>query len=174
LEHVAAALACLVAGALVGWYLRGQTAAVTAREADFARQAARAHAVYTPEVRHPVEVTADQEQHLINWLSKRLGGPIKVPPLLDLGYELVGGRLLPGERGPVAQFMYQEGSGRRLTLYIRTDPGSERETAFRYLQQGKVAVFYWLDRRLSYALSGEMPKEDLLKIANVIYQRLNP
>jgi anti-sigma factor RsiW len=70
--------------------------------------------------------------------------------------------------------MYQEGSGRRLTLYIRTDPGSERETAFRYFQQGKVAVFYWLDRHLSYALSGELPREDLLKIANVIYQRLNP
>jgi anti-sigma factor RsiW len=37
-----------------------------------------------------------------------------------------------------------------------------------------VAVFYWLDRRLSYALSGELPKEELLKVANTIYQRLNP
>jgi anti-sigma factor RsiW len=70
--------------------------------------------------------------------------------------------------------MYQEQSGKRLTLYVKTDPSSERETAFRFSQQGKVAVFYWLDRRLSYALSGEMQKEELLKIANAIYQKLNP
>jgi anti-sigma factor RsiW len=170
----AAALAWIIVGASLGWLLRGQVMVKSAREIDFPRQAALAHAVYTPEVRHPVEVTAEQEEHLVRWLSKRLGNPLQVPHLVDLGYELVGGRLLPGDQGPVAQFMYQEGSGKRLTLYIKTDPSSERETAFRYYQQGKVAVFYWLDRRLSYALSGELPKEELLKVANTIYQRLNP
>jgi anti-sigma factor RsiW len=173
-KPVAAALAWVVLGGFLGWFLRSQTIVTSGREMDFPRQAAMAHAVYTPEVRHPVEVTAEQEEHLVRWLSKRLGNTLKVPHLLDLGYELIGGRLLPGEQGPVAQFMYQEASGKRLTLYIRTDPSSERETAFRYSQQGKVAVFYWLDRRLSYALSGELPKDELLNVANTIYQRLNP
>jgi anti-sigma factor RsiW len=173
-KPVAAALAWVVLGGFLGWFLRSQTIVTSSREMDLPRQAAMAHAVYTPEVRHPVEVTAEQEEHLVQWLSKRLGGALKVPHLLDLGYELIGGRLLPGEQGPVAQFMYQEASGKRLTLYIRTDPSSERETAFRYSQQGKVGVFYWLDRRLSYALSGELPKDELLNVANTIYQRLNP
>jgi anti-sigma factor RsiW len=171
---VAAALAWIIVGGLLGWFLRGEMISRSTKETDFARQAALAHTVYTPEVRHPVEVTAEQEQHLVNWLSKRLGGKLKVPHLVDLGYELVGGRLLPGDQGPVAQFMYQEQSGKRLTLYVKTDPSSERETAFRFSQQGKVAVFYWLDRRLSYALSGEIQKDELLRVANVIYQRLNP
>lgn len=170
----AAAVGWIVVGGILGWFLRGQVISKSAKDIDFARQAALAHAVYTPEVRHPVEVTAEQEEHLVRWLSKRLGGTLKVPHLVDLGYELVGGRLLPGDQGPVAQFMYQEPSGKRLTLYVRTDPSSERETAFRYSQQGKVAVFYWLDHRLSYALSGEMAKDDLLRVAHVIYQRLNP
>jgi anti-sigma factor RsiW len=169
----AAALAWIVVGGIMGWFLRGEMTNRSAKEIDFARQAALAHAVYTPEVRHPVEVTAEQEEHLVRWLSKRLGGTLKVPHLIDLGYELVGGRLLPGDQGPVAQFMYQERSGKRLTLYVKTDPSSERETAFQYSQQGKVAVFYWLDRRLSYALSAEMPKDELLKVANAIYERLN-
>jgi anti-sigma factor RsiW len=173
-SSVAAALAWIVLGGFLGWYLHGRVIATSTREVDFARQAALAHAVYTPEVRHPVEVTAEQEEHLVRWLSKRLGDTLKVPHLLDFGFELVGGRLLPGDQGPVAQFMYQEANGKRLTLYVKVDPGSERETAFRYSQQGKVAVFYWLDRRLSYALSGEMPKDELLKLANAIYQRLNP
>jgi anti-sigma factor RsiW len=169
----AAALACLVVGGLIGWFVRGEMTNRSAKEIDFAKQAALAHTVYTPEVRHPVEVTAEQEEHLVRWLSKRLGGALKVPHLIDLGYELVGGRLLPGDQGPVAQFMYQERSGKRLTLYVKTDPSSERETAFQYSQQGKVAVFYWLDRHLSYALSAEMPKDELLKVANAIYERLN-
>jgi anti-sigma factor RsiW len=174
LAAVAGALACLVLGGLGGWFLRGEFVSRSAKETEFARQAAVAHAVYTPEVRHPVEVTAEQEEHLVRWLSKRLGGNLRVPHLVDLGYELVGGRLLPGEQGPVAQFMYQEQSGKRLTLYVKTDPSSERETAFHFSQQGKVAVFYWLDRSLSYALSGEMRKDELLTVANAIYQRLNP
>jgi anti-sigma factor RsiW len=36
---------------------------------SFAHQAAIAYAVYMPEVRHPVEVDASQQQHLVQWLS---------------------------------------------------------------------------------------------------------
>ena len=174
LKPVAAAVVWIVIGGLLGWVLRGEYGAKSAKNTDFVRQAAIAHAVYTPEVRHPVEVTAEQEEHLVRWLSKRLGGELKVPHLLDLGYELVGGRLLPGDQGPVAQFMYQDKNGQRLTLYIKTDSGAERETAFRFSQEGSVGVFYWIDRRLSYALSGEVAKDDLLRVANAVYQKLNP
>jgi len=170
----AAALAWIVLGGALGWLLRGEQAGISGKNMDFARRAAVAHAVYSPEVRHPVEVTAEQEEHLVSWLSKRLGGDLKAPHLIDLGYDLVGGRLLPGEQGPVAQFMYQDKSGQRLTLYIKTDTSSEKETAFRFAQEGSVGVFYWIDRRLSYALSGEVKKEDLLKVANAVYRKLNP
>ena len=35
-------------------------------------------------------------------------------------------------------------------------------------------MFYWIDRRLGYALSGEIGKEDLLRVATAVYQQLNP
>jgi len=174
LRPVAAASVCIIVGGLLGWVLRGEYAGRSAKRVDFARQAAMAHAVYTPEVRHPVEVSAEQEEHLVGWLSKRLGAPLKAPHLSDLGYELVGGRLLPGDQGPVAQFMYQDKNGQRLTLYIKTDAGPYRETAFRFSQEGSVGVFYWIDRQLSYALSGEVGKNDLLRVADAVYQKLNP
>ena len=124
--------------------------------------------------RHPVEVGADQEAHLVAWLSKRLGGNLKIPTLGGFGYQLMGGRLLPGSSGPVAQFMYQDGSGQRLTLYVRNGAADSRETAFRYTQERGVSVFYWVDGRFGYALSGEMQKADLLRVANAVYQQLNP
>ena len=171
-----AAVACWVGlGAIGGWFLHRSTGAEHAPHAPgWAIRAAVAHAVYSPEVRHPVEVGADQEEHLIAWLSKRLAAPVRIPKLNALGYSLVGGRLLPGEQGPAAQFMYQDGQGQRLTLYVRNNRDARAETAFRFAQDGNVRVFYWIDRGLGLALSGEIPKDELLRVANAAYQQLNP
>ncbi len=170
----AAAAVWMALGGVGGWYLHdfGPVASVDATA--FVRQAALAHAVYSPEVRHPVEVGADQEAHLVSWLSKRLGASLKVPQLAAVGYQLVGGRLLPGNRGPVAQFMFQDSGGQRLTLYVRTGAGDSKETAFRYAQERGVSVFYWLDGTFGYALSGEVDKGELLRVAKTVYQQLNP
>lgn len=171
----AAMVGWLAFGGLAGWHLHSLKSGEYRSEApSWARRAAVAHVVYSPEVRHPVEVAADQEAHLVAWLSKRLGTPLKIPRLDSLGYGLVGGRLLPGDQGPVAQFMYQDGQGQRLTLYVRTNRDQNRETAFRFAQDGNVRQFYWIDRGLGYALSGEIGKDDLLRVATAVYQQLNP
>jgi anti-sigma factor RsiW len=174
LLRYAAVVAWFALGGAIGWQLHAYTADQRAETTSWPRRAAIAHVVYSPEVRHPVEVGADQEAHLVAWLSKRLGTPLKAPHLGDLGYTLVGGRLLPGERGPVAQFMYQEGKGQRLTLYVRVNPDDSGETAFRFAHEHGVGVFYWLDRKLGYALSGEVDKKELLRVATAVYRQLNP
>jgi anti-sigma factor RsiW len=166
-------------GGVAGWQLHGLQAPVPAAAAPeapmLARRAALAHATYAPEVRHPVEVGADQEQHLVAWLSKRLGGDVRAPKLDAEGMTLVGGRLLPRDPGPVAQFMYQNAQGRRVTLYVRTEVLDQRETAFRYAREGNVRVFYWIDRKFGYALSSaDLEREELLRLANVVYRQLNP
>jgi anti-sigma factor RsiW len=166
-------------GAVAGWQLRAAQAPVPSASQfatpPIAQRAALAHATYAPEVRHPVEVGADQEQHLVAWLSKRLGGEVRAPKLDGEGMALVGGRLLPGESGPVAQFMYQCARGRRVTLYVRTEAPDHRETAFRYARENNVRVFYWIDRTFGYALSSaDLEREELLKLANVAYRQLNP
>jgi anti-sigma factor RsiW len=167
-----------VLGAIAGWQLHGARPALSpsADAADsMAHRAVVAHATYSPEVRHPVEVGADQEAHLVAWLSKRLGNQLRAPKLEAVGYSLVGGRLLPGENGPVAQFMYQCNRGTRVTLYVRSDMGTNRSTAFRYAREGTVGVFYWVDSKLGYAISSaDISKEDLLNVANAAYQQLNP
>jgi anti-sigma factor RsiW len=170
----AAVAAWLTIGGTLGWFLHDAQEVPTLTGMSLARQAAVAHAIYTPEVRHPVEVGADQEAHLTAWLSKRLGSPLKVPHLGTAGYELVGGRLLPDSNGPAAQFMYQDARGQRLTLYVRGDKADNQETAFRYAREENVGVFYWIDGPFGYALSGDLKKTELLKVAQLVYQQLNP
>ncbi|AVS76344.1 anti-sigma factor [Paracidovorax cattleyae] len=155
----------------------------------FALQAAAAHAVYQPEQRHPVEVGAAQQEHLVQWLSRRLGRPLHIPDLQPQGYELVGGRLLPGDASPGgasgarAQFMYQNAAGQRVTLYLGAMPAAgaphgeagrtpAAETAFRYEGGGPVPSFYWVEDGFGYALSGPLPREALLAIATAIHPQL--
>jgi anti-sigma factor RsiW len=137
-------------------------------------RAARAHLVYSPEVRHPVEVEAKEQDHLVKWLSKRLDLQLKVPVLSTEGFELLGGRLLPGNDGPVAQFMYQDATGKRLTLYVTRPHKGDEITAFRFAQEGRVSVFYWIDRDCGYALSGELDKPQLSRVATLVYRQLEP
>ena len=137
-------------------------------------RAARAHLVYSPEVRHPVEVEAKEQDHLVKWLSKRLDLKLKVPVLSTEGFELLGGRLLPGTDGPVAQFMYQDATGKRLTLYVTRPHKGDEVTAFRFAQEGRVSVFYWIDQDCGYALSGEIDKPQLSRVATLVYRQLEP
>ena len=175
-----------VAGVLAGWQLHawqaGRTPALS-EGASIARSAAVAHATYSPEVRHPVEVGADQEKHLVAWLSKRLGARVRAPTLEAAGLSLMGGRLLPGEGdpasgaepAPVAQFMYQGARGQRVTLYVRTEAHGHSETAFRFAREGGVRVFYWIDRDFGYALSSsDLDRTHLERVAELVYRQLEP
>lgn len=172
---LAAAIAWMVIGTIAGFALRGYWPATPGQSlaaVSLPQQAAVAHVVYTPEVRHPVEVGGDQETHLMQWLSNRLGDKLIIPKLGEQGYQLVGGRLLPGTEGPAAQFMYQANSGLRLTLYVRRNDGSD-ETAFRFANEGRLSVFYWVNGSFGYALSGELPREKMLALAELAHRQLS-
>ncbi|MBL8451323.1 MAG: anti-sigma factor [Zoogloea sp.] len=167
-----ALLACM--GAAGGWVARDHqgVASLALGDTPLPRQAAVAHAVFSPDVKRPVEIRAEHEEQLVTWLSRRLGTTVRPPHLGPLGFELIGGRLLPGNSGPVAQFMYHDASGQRLTLYVSTENASNRDTAFRFAQEGAVNVFYWIDGRFGYALSAGIPKDELARVATAVYDQL--
>jgi anti-sigma factor RsiW len=153
---------------------RPGTPVVALTTAPLPERAARAHLTFASEVRHPVEVDVKEQEHLVRWLSKRLGTELKVPVLGPEGFELLGGRLLPGPEGPVAQFMYQDSGGKRLTLYVNARAKAEGPTAFRFAKEGNVSVFYWIDGQWGYALSGDIDRPALSRVANLVYRQLNP
>lgn len=167
----AAAVLLFLAGGAGGWVLRGGSTADLALR-SLPDEAVAAHRVFVTEVRHPVEVAADQEAHLVGWLSKRLGQPLRAPHLAKLGFNLMGGRLLASGEGPAAQFMYQNEAGRRLTLYVRA-AAKDADTAFRVVHEEGVSAFYWIDRGLGYALIGDLDRPHLLDAANAVYRQVS-
>ena len=196
-QRAAAGIAIALLSGAAGWGLRGGLQAtpgpdLLARQgasaitltsaAGFAQRAAVAHAVYSPDQRRPVEVDAAHEEQLVAWLSKRMGTPMQPPHLQSLGYALEGGRLLPGGRGPVAQFMYSDAAGAKLTVYVSNEvaaPGQQSEpaparadTRFRFAQEGAVNVFYWTDGPWGYAISAGADRAELARVSNAIYSQL--
>lgn len=175
----AAAVVLLVAAGVTGgryWPQREAPEATLAAAPSppFVRDAALAHAVFVPEKRHPVEVAASDEVHLVQWLSRRLGAPLKVPSLASHGYQLLGGRLLPGTDTPRAQFMYENAQGTRVTLYVAVfapdqapDPAS-----FRSVRVGGEETFYWTEERFGYALSASINGPDMQALAREVYGQL--
>jgi anti-sigma factor RsiW len=173
--RVAASALLFVGGGLVGaaatWQQMRSPATTLARQQalPWVQRAAVAHSVYVPEVRHPVEVRA-QEEHLARWLTRRIDAPVRLFDLQAHGYELVGGRLLPDVTGPSAQLMYENGARQRVTVYLRK-PEADTPAAFRYEKQGDVGLFYWVDAKVGYALAGKLPKEQLVALARSIHQQ---
>jgi anti-sigma factor RsiW len=178
--RAAMAAGLLVAGGVIGsaltwqWQQQRTERLVQATQAGTAagwvQRAAYAHSVFTPEPRHPVEVKA-QEEHLSRWLTRRIDVPVKLFDLRDEGFELMGGRLLPDAQGKSAQLMYENaGTKERVTVYLRK-PEADAPTSFRYVQQGDVGLFYWVEAGAGYALVGTARRERLLALAQAIYRQ---
>jgi anti-sigma factor RsiW len=135
------------------------------------KQAETAFTVYAAEVRHPVEVFADEEAHLATWLGKRLAiQNLKIPNLQPLGFKLVGGRLLPVDGRPGAMFMYENQAGERLTVVVGRNK-ENRTTSFRFASSGNLETFYWIDGELGYAVTGEISREALRAVAEECYRQ---
>lgn len=172
-HRLAAGLVWMACGLGAGWFAHALIPSDSAPVNVFARDALDAHMLYVSETKHPVEVPAAQEAHLVAWLSKRLDAPIHAPDLHAEGFALLGGRLLPSESGPLAQLMYESANGVRLTLMVKHASSPQAETGFKVLQQHGTSVFYWIDRDYGYALSGAIDKSRLLAVARLVDNQLH-
>lgn len=166
----AATVAALAIGSAGGWFVRDLSVpAVEAR--TLAADAMRAYATYVVEVAHPVEVTVSDADHLNAWVSKRLGHETRPPDFSAAGFTLMGGRIVPSDHGAAALYMYDNAEGQRITLYI-APLGSSNTTAFQFAEDGTTQSFYWMDKDLSYAVVGTVPRDVLRAIALAAYDQL--
>jgi anti-sigma factor RsiW len=165
----AAVIAAFAIGGIAGWMVRGASASAPPAFETFANEALGAHRLYIAEVRHPIEVNAS-ENHLLPWLSRRVGTNLRAPDLSSFGLKLLGGRLLPGLNGPAALFMYESTSGERVTFYASRQ--TEPQTSFRYNVASQFGAVHWVENDIGYVMSGPADKERLNRIAQLAYEQM--
>lgn len=165
----AATVAAFIVGGVIGWMARDASATAPDAFQNFANEALAAHRLYIGEVRHPIEVGAT-ENHLLPWLSRRVGTQLRPPDLTAFDFRLLGGRLLPSAAGPAALFMYESGSGERVTLYCAQL--KETPTGLRYVAADNFAAVHWVEGDYGWVISGPAEKSRLKGIAKSVYEQL--
>ena len=166
----AAVVAAFVAGGAAGWFAHGASEAAPSELEMFANEAIGAHRLYIGEVRHPIEARAE-EAHLFPWLSRRVGTMLRPLDLSQFDLKLLGGRLMPGIIGPAALFMYESGSGERVTIYVSRT--TEMRTSFRYKVSDKFGALRWSEAGYGWVVSGPDDKPKLRAIADKMYEQLD-
>jgi anti-sigma factor RsiW len=164
LRRVAAMVALLV----VGWWSNTfYQQHLAARLPGVVLEAAQAHEIFGEDVDRPVEFPAAARADMAAWFSSRLGEAVEIPSLRALGLQLVGGRLLAGDDGPVVQLIYEDADGRRLTLGLSAAPGNSGPEVEVVTLEGLTAG-YWHEGDLTYALVGETSRQQLMAIATTL------
>lgn len=170
--RVAAVVSFMAITGIAGWMAHDQWGGVNdARElVHLVRPAAFAHYVYSTDPHYPVEFSASKKEVLADWLSDRMHTDIKAPILSNLGFNLIGGRLLPSTNRMAAQFMYQNSDKERITVYVRRDDWNSQATEFQYRNQDGVQIFYWSDGVMGYAVTGSIHKTQLIEVAHQVHK----
>jgi anti-sigma factor RsiW len=144
----------------------------SARAAQLALTAQQAHAQFVDDPQHPVEVAGTDRDGLSDWLGRRLGVELSVPDLTDIGYRLVGGRMLAEGASPAAFIMYEDTKGKRVTLFIEKWKGSDNIEIRGTVAPG-VASYYWVEKPLVCAVTGGLEIAQLKSVAERLYKSLD-
>ena len=159
-----AAMVVLLLGA--GWWANALSESYLQQPA-LLEEAAQAHQVFGDQHERPVELAAASWEEMRGWFSRQLGAPVEIPSLRRLGLRLVGGRLLAGENGPVAQLLYENGAGDRLSLCLAAEP-AQNGPEIRLIEVEGLIAGYWDEGDLAYALVGETTERELATVASAL------
>jgi len=169
-RHVAASVAiALVVGIGGGWTLHkglNKEDAVAFVADALVDRAVLAHTIYAVRPEPALDLQSSDASTVAAWLSAETEMRTTVPRLSDLGYQLMGVRLMMGQTRPAGLLVYGDGNGQRLSLLLRYDLGEDVETGFRH--QGTFGVVRWADGGHGFGLAANLPHDELEAIAQVV------
>lgn len=169
-SRATAAVLLMSVGAAGGWLAREHIGGDTDRSLPIEMTAARAldaHVIYAADLRHPIEVAADERDHLNAWLSRRVQHQIAAPDLTSAGYTLLGGRLLSDRGKAAALFMYEDTTGKRLTIFV-AQSRAHYDASPKLIARDELKAISWSDGPLEVAVTGELGVDRLRGIGEIV------
>jgi len=180
---IAAAVVLFIVGAAGGWGLRGMdtdtdagnqvVASAPIDTQELIVRAAMAHLVSSEDDMH--KPASGRLGDMDEYITDRMGKPVRVPRLDSFGYRLLGSRVLPDTAGPAAQFVFADDTGKKVSLYVRGEQANGVDIT--YALADDLSMFYWNDSDRSYAMvadvEDEAGREALLTAAKAVYGQLS-
>lgn len=162
---IAASVGFLAVGGL-GGYTLGQNEApeIVASTPGWLNEIAAYHGVYETQVRHLVEVAAEEQAHIETWLGNTTGVEFAVPDLTGAGLTFQGARLLVAGGLPVAQLVYTDAAGAVFALCLKTAK-APADKPFTAETVGGYDMVSWRERGADYVFVGPEGTAGLTEIA---------
>lgn len=162
-----AAVVAVVFGA--GWLAHTGYVETGAQMPALVAEAAGSHGVYAEDREHPAEFgpAADLGEG-VRWMSAKLGEDLVVPDLGRLGVDLVGARLVGTREGPLAQFIYEDAPGERMTLTMAQHHDDVPLDRVVTVDSADRVIGYWSDGRLDYVLIAKVSDHKLREIVTEV------
>ena len=167
----AVVLAFLVGGA-GGWALHGRLAGPPSELTLLAQEAIANHVVYAADRRRPTELGAEQREDLARWVSNRLKHTVAPPDMGPTGFHYMGGRLAATPQGPAGLFMYQDESGRRLSVFVLPMPHMA-DTAEHMVNVEGMDGCAWIDKGVGYTVVARVSRDELHGLAERVRQEFD-
>lgn len=168
--RIAVVVLLVVGSAVGGWVGHVHLAARGDGLPGYVLEAVGAHRVFATDETYPVEFPAEASREALGWVSAKLGRTLGIPDLEPLGMHLIGTRLLGTKEGPLAQFLYEDSAGQRLSLAVAAHPEDEPVEELRTVGITGLegVVGYWRDDELDYALVAETHTLQLEAVASLV------
>ncbi|MEM8552284.1 MAG: anti-sigma factor [Pseudomonadota bacterium] len=168
-RQLAAIAAAFVIGLIGGWQLRdvavwqdGSSAAGLA----LSHRAALAHTIYVARDEPPLDLHSSEPAMVSEWLGREARITMSTPRLADLGYQLLGGRLMMGDAEPASLLVYVGPNGERLSLFIQNDLSEDIPSDISR-KQG-LGVVRWAHAGRGYSIAGQLANDDLDALASAV------
>jgi len=143
----AAVVLALGVGGLGGWQVRDASLArVDLPMAD----AVQAHRLFADS--QALDIQATDAGQLRNWLERHFSRVGQLPDLAGYGFKPVGARLLSNEQGPAALLVFEDGSGQRISLFMRSPSEQYQRMPDGQRVDGQLEARYWSHGAYNFAL----------------------
>lgn len=168
-----AAAAVIFAAGITGGFLAGTSGGPMrgGAENELAERAIGAYVTYAVDRGRAVEVGGADRPYLEGWLSKRTGLKLVAPDLTGDGFELLGGRLLPGTESPAALLVYKDQAGNQISIYMVAEGDAKTRGTYTAKAGGPTAI-YWLNSNYGCAIVGSLPPERLDEVARNAWKQM--
>ena len=125
-----------------------------------------AYRTYALGVASPVEYATRDAQALRRWLASQIARATPVPDFSALELTLMGGRIIPGARGPAALLIYEDRYRRRLGLVAESH---DAPAPIGLMTRGLngVQLAYWTGAGHSFALFSRDDERSLVDLASL-------
>lgn len=172
-KALAASLVIFIAGGAAGYLVSEHR---NAAEAPLQIAAARTwlddiadyHRIYSRQTRHLVEVPANEQQHIVEWLSASTGVTFTLPDLSDKNLTFEGARLLVAGGKPTAQLLYRDAENEIFAIcFLQSDP-VEGRTDLTESMRNDIGLVSWQKGNASFVVVGPSADPDLERIAETV------